>query len=54
MATAKECFDDAKQYLASQTDPVMWDVVNGLSALAEQIQHLEYEVQAIRAHLQRS
>ena len=31
---AREIFDDAKKYINPETDPVHWDLLNGLSELA--------------------
>lgn len=41
---AQECFDDAKQYVNPQQDPVQWDMVNGLSALAQAVRALHADV----------
>ncbi len=51
MATAKECFDDAKNYVHSQTDPVMWNIVNGLSALAQQVELLSLDLEVVKGAL---
>jgi len=45
---AQECFDDAKQYVNSQKDPVMWDMVNGLSALSQAFLALDSEMQQLQ------
>jgi hypothetical protein len=49
---AKEILDDAKLYINPQTDPVMWDVVNGLSELAESIRSLHAEIDTLKRKLQ--
>jgi len=41
---AKEMFDDARKYLSSSKDPVMWDLVNGLSEMAKSLNALESDV----------
>jgi hypothetical protein len=41
---AKQIFDDAKQYINSQQDPVTWDLINGLSEMAQTLGGLEDKV----------
>lgn len=49
--SAQECFDDAKMYVNAQSDPVMWDLVNGLSAMAQALALLQDDIERIRAGL---
>ncbi len=48
---AKQIFDDAKQYINPQSDPVNWDLINGLSELAEAIRALHSDVDDIKKKL---
>jgi len=48
---AREIFDDAKKYINPETDPVHWDLLNGLSELAMSLQSLEEEIERIEQHL---
>ena len=41
-------FDDAKQYLSSSKDPVMWDLINGLSEMAKSLNYLESETAQLK------
>jgi len=45
---AQECFDDAKRYINPQEDPIQWDMVNGLSALAQAVRSLHAELQQLQ------
>ena len=46
--TAKQCFDDAMQYINAQDDPVMWDLVNGLSELVQALLPIEDDIRRIK------
>lgn len=48
---AKQLFDDAKKYINSQSDPVTWDLINGLSELTASLQSLEEKVDRIEYQL---
>ena len=48
---AKEIFDDAKKYINPETDPVHWDLLNGLSELAMSLRFLEEKIDRIEQHL---
>jgi len=50
---AQECFREAITFINPKQDPVMFDLANGLLALAEASQNLEIEIQAIRTRLDR-
>lgn len=45
---AKEFFDDAKVHLDADRDPVMWDLMNGLSELCDAVQYLTNRVAEMR------
>jgi len=45
---AKNCFEDALRYLDHREDPVMWDVCQGLAALAEGLYELAAAVEQMR------
>ena len=50
---AKNCFEDALRYLDHRKDPVMWDVCQGLAALAEGLSELAVMVRETQEALQR-
>ena len=45
---AQECFDDAKPHIDPSQDPVMWNIVNGLSHLAQAVRDLHAEVETVK------
>jgi hypothetical protein len=49
---AKEIFDDAKNHLDPRKDPVMWDLVNGLSELCDALNQLQNDVHSLKQKLQ--
>lgn len=49
---AQEIFDDAKQYINLKQDPVTWDLVNGLSELAQSVRSLHSEVDNLKQQIQ--
>jgi len=44
---AKKIFDDAKQHINPQDDPLMWDLVNGLSESCEAVSALDNRLDGI-------
>jgi len=48
---AKEIFDDAKQYINPGTDPVMFDLINGLSELCLAIVALHNDVRSVKRNM---
>jgi hypothetical protein len=49
---AKEIFDDAKQYINPGTDPVMWDLINGLAEMSQALNQLRNDVDDLKRKLQ--
>jgi hypothetical protein len=48
---AKKIFDDPKKYINPETDPVHWDLLNGLSELAMSLRSLEEKIERIEQHV---
>lgn len=53
---AEQLFDDAKNHLDPERDPVRWNLMNGLSALAQELRNmsstlsrLDREIQQLQA-----
>ena len=45
---AKEFFDDAKNHMRPEKDPVMWNTLNGLSELSDAVQKLSSDIDAVK------
>jgi hypothetical protein len=45
---AKQCFDDAKNYVNPQKDPVNWNLVNGLSALSQEVKNISFSISQLQ------
>ncbi len=50
---AQRCFEDALRYIDPVEDPVMWDVCQGLAALAEGLAELANMAEQMPSVLQR-
>lgn len=48
---AKEIFDEAKTHINPKTDPVMWDLINGLSELCDSVRQLHNEIADLKRNL---
>ena len=48
---AKEIFDDAKSHLHPEKDPVMWNLMNGLSQLCDALNQLQNDVNSLKRDL---
>jgi hypothetical protein len=48
---AKEFFDDAKNHLHPEQDPVMWNLLNGLSELCDEIHYIKNRIADIKRDL---
>jgi hypothetical protein len=45
---AKKIFDDAKQYISPESNPVMWDLINGLAELCQAVNVLQADIDSLK------
>jgi hypothetical protein len=45
---AKKIFDDAKQHISPESNPVMWDLVNGLAELCLAVNVLQADIDSLK------
>lgn len=48
---AKEIFDDAKKHLDPKKEPVMWNLLGGLSELAQSLNSLQSQVSRLETEV---